>query len=662
MTARRSLDQLRHDLKEGSGPPVFGVCWYPEQWSRDRWPVDVQQMVDLGLEMVRIGEFAWSWYEPRGGEFHWEGLDQAVALCTDAGLGVVLGTPTATPPVWLVRERPEMLSVGPDGRRRAPGSRRHTCPTAPACREEAARIVTALGERYGNHPGVVAWQVDNEPGNHDSARCWCDACAQAFRVWVADRYGTIEALNAAWGTAFWSGTYASFDEVTLPVPTMTAQNPALELAHWRFASDQVVAGLAEQVAVLAGLSPGRPTATNLYVDDRAVDAVEVARVHDVAAIDSYPHGVAGPEVVAALLDRARGQSLAPGATGDRAWVMEQQPGRINWTPANPEVPPGQVRLWGWQALLHGVQVLLFFRWRAARAGQEQYHTGLLRHDGSRDLGFHEVRRLITEVRTADPQLFARPPATVALVHAFDDVFTVDLEPHAQGWQHLDLVAAAHEAAARLGLEVDVVPPDVDLTGYALVLAPALHLAVGDRVDRLRAAADAGALVVLGPRSLVRDVDGVWVDQPVPAGLTGVLGAWVDDAGSTAVWPAWGRSVENPSAGVRSAPRLRVVGADAPKEADRWAETLVVTHDDVDVLATYLAGWRSGRVAAVRRGNWAYVGTDAHDVWTAILSHLTGRPVGPVGLEAFVRGGTRVTLDHADLSVQITRSPGGGDEG
>lgn len=619
---------------------MFGVCWYPEQWPQNRWSVDLQQMGALGLEIVRIGEFAWSWYEPRRGQFQWEGLDHAVAACTEAGLGVVLGTPTATPPVWLVRERPEVLSVGPDGRRRAPGSRRHTCPTSPEYIKESVRVVTALAERYGKLPGVVAWQVDNEPGNHDSARCWCDACQRAFRAWVADRYVTIEKLNVAWGTAFWSGTYASFDEVALPVPTMTAQNPALELAHWRFASDQVVVGLAQQVEVLAATSPGRATTTNLYVDDRAVDAVDVARVHDVAAIDSYPHGVAGPHVVAALLDRARGQSVVPDSTRSGAWVMEQQPGRINWTPTNPEVPPGQVRLWGWQALMHGMHALVFFRWRAARAGQEQYHTGLLRHDGTPDLGFGEARRLIEEVRAVDPELFVRPQAPVAVVHAFDDVFAVDAEPHVHGWQHLDLVVAAHEAAARLGLEVDVVPPDVDLTGYALVLAPALHLAVAERVDRLRAAADAGALVVLGPRSLVRDVDSVWVDQPAPAGLTGALGAWVDDAGATVGWPD----------GDAACPRVRVAACLQPMAAGRWAETLAVTADGVEVLAEYIDGWRSGRAAAVRRNNWAYVGSDAHAVWLAVLAHVTGRAVGHRGIEVFTRSGRQVTLDHNRLTL------------
>lgn len=636
---RRSFEELRAVLAEGGADPVFGVCWYPEQWPTHRWAADLAMMADLGLEIVRLGEFAWSWYEPRRGAFDWAGLDAVITACADTGLGVVLGTPTATPPVWLVRERPEVLSVGPDGRRRAPGSRRHTCPTSLAYREEADRIVTALGQRYGEHPAVVAWQIDNEPGNHDSARCWCEACQQAFGDWVAARYGTVGALNQAWGTAFWSGTYASFDEVALPVPTVTAQNPALELAHWRFASDQVVAGLAGQRAVLAERSPGRATVTNLYLDDRAVDQFDVARLHGIAAVDNYPHGVDGPQVVAALLDRAR--------AGGRAWVMEQQPGRINWTAVNPEVPPGQVRVWGWQALLHGTDVLAFFRWRAARAGQEQYHSGLLGHDASPGPAYEEVARLIEEVRAVDREVLRRPPAEVALVSAFDDVFAVDTEPHVTGLQHRDLVTAAHEAAARLGFEVDVVPPDVDLTGYRLVLAPALHLAVPGRVARLRAAAAGGGVVVLGPRSLVRDIDSVWVDQPVPAGVAAALGAAVEDAGSTARWPGPGAAFDwaGPLVGVR--------GHDEPVAAGRWAEILSVSADDVEVMAEYVDTWRAGRPAAVRRGRWAYVGCGAHEVWLAVLAHITGREVGPRGVETFDRPAGRVELDHRALSMTVT---------
>jgi beta-galactosidase len=181
----------------------LGVCWYPEQWPESDWADDVARMADLGLRVVRIGEFAWARMEPRRDAWDLGWLDRAVEAIAGACLRVVLGTPTATPPLWLLRERPEIRLVGPDGRVRPTGSRRHTCPTSPAYREESARVAEVLAARYGTHPALEAWQVDNEPGNHDSARCWCDACQRAFRGWLAARHGDVDRLNAAWGQAFW---------------------------------------------------------------------------------------------------------------------------------------------------------------------------------------------------------------------------------------------------------------------------------------------------------------------------------------------------------------------------------------------------------------------------------------------------------------------------
>lgn len=634
----------------------LGVCYYPEQWPEDRWARDAAMMAATGLEVVRIGEFAWSSTEPARDRFTWDWLDRAITTLADAGLEVVLGTPTATPPVWLMRERPEVLSVGPDGRRRAYGSRRHTCPTSPAYREEGRRITSALAQRYGRHPAVTAWQIDNEPGNHDSARCWCDECQAAFTRWLADRFGTVEALNRAWGTVFWSQTYSGFDEVRLPVPTVTGHNPGLLLAHLRFASEQATAGLREQRDVVSEHAPGRPTFTNLYLGDVDVDAQSVGRLHGLGAIDNYPHGVSGPDEVGFLLDLARGSALRSGegrdACGGRAWVVEQQPGAVNWTPGNPDVPPGQVRLWGWQAALHGIETLLFFRWRAATAGQEQYHTGLLRHDGTPDRGLAEARQLAEELRGADAQLLARPPADAALLYDYQDAWALDLDPHRAGLTHRQLVVAAYAGARQAGLEVDVVPPDADLAGYPVVLAPALHLASESRSSRLLAAARQGSQVVVGVRSLVKDDENAWVTQPLPGGLASAVGVRIDTWGSTAQWP------DAPLAG----PRVAI--ADVEVDGGAWAETFQTltagemtgeVTGDVEVLATWVGSHRDGRAAAVRRGGVTLLGASSRDAWAHVLGRLLDRPAGAHGVETFRRGGLQVQLDH--VALRVVGAPG-----
>ena len=621
----------------------LGVCWYPEQHPEASWADDTRRMADTGLELVRLGEFAWGALERTPGVIDLGWLARAVDTAAAADIRVVLGTPTAVPPRWLVRAQPEIRLMNIDGSTRAAGSRRATCPTAPAYRAAAQRIVSALVERFGDHQAVVAWQLDNEPGNHDSARCWCPACESAFRSWIAGRYGTPEHLNDAWGTTFWSGQYGSWDEVELPRRSSTVQSPSLLLAHRRFASHQVVAGLQEQRAVVAAGSPGRDILVNLYWDDTFVDARDVHEAGGIAAIDAYPDGVDGPEAYAYLLDLARGSA---GPSG-RAWVMEQQPGPINWTALNPPVPPGQVRLWGWQAALHGMEASLFFSWRPTRSGQEQYHTGLLRHDGSADRGLDEAVRLARElraVREATPEVLKRPRARVAVVHSYEDAWAIEIDPHQAGLTHRALVQPVHAAIHRLGLDADILGPRDDLTGYDTIVAPALHLMSPARIARLREAMTDGALVILGPRSLVKDLDDCWLEEPLPGGLAASLGARVVESLSQTL------AVTVEPGGAPAGPWTDVLALD--DEADRSVEVLARYGG-----STYLAGMP----AVVRRAGLAYVGCSSVEAWTDILARILverGLAVMPAraGVERFARGDRVVTLDHASLAISGLNLP------
>lgn len=634
----------------------LGVCWEPEQHDPATWAPDVARMAELGLRVVRIGEFAWSTYEPARDRFAWDWLDEVIDLLHHHDLEVVLGTPTATPPAWLVAERPEVARVGPDGRRAVHGSRRHTCPTSVAYREESARIVGHLVDRYGRHPAIVAWQVDNEPGNHATSRCWCDACGAAFTRYLADRFPDAAALNAAWAGPFWSTDYGHLADVALPAPTVTAHDPALELAHRRFGSHQHATALAAQRELLAAGSPNRQLLTNLYLGDLDVDARELSRPTGLGAIDSYPHGLGGPQEVAFHLDLARGLALpadaGPDAGGGRGWIVEQQPGAVNWTPDNPAVPPGQVRLWCWQAALHGIETTLLFRWRAARRGQEQHHAAILRHDGSDATVAIEVAKLTTELRHAP----ARPPARVALPFAHADGWQLEVQPHLPGASHRQLTVVAHAAASRLGLDVDVVPDDADLAAYEVVLLPAFHTMTDDRLRRVTDALAAGALVVVGPRSLVRDEHAAWVDAPLPAGLSDHLGARVDHAGSPVGWP---RTPDNVS-------QVRV--GDDVLAAGAWIETLIVDGSDVEVLATAAGGPLHGAPVVVARdvgpagGRLVHLGASSAPVWEAVLAALLDLTPFPGHLEVRIRDGAEVVLDHRALRVDgITDVPTGVDD-
>ena len=615
----------------------LGVAWYPEQHPADRWPEDVRQMAAAGLEIVRVGDFAWSTLEPERGRFAWAWLDRAIELAADAGLDVVLATPTAAPPIWLAVERPEVLSVGPEGARRAYGTRRFTCPTRPAYREESARIASALVERYGRHPAIRAWQLDNEPGHHGSAWCWCDSCESAFHDWLRDRYGTIDALNVAWGTVFWSGAYPSFDAVSLPRPSPATHTPSLLLAHRRFASDMVVAGIAEQHAIVAAGAPGRAIFSNLAARETHVDPEALARVVGAASLNVYPTGFGTTDDVGFVLDLARGH------TG-RAWIMEHQPGPINWSPSRDPVPPGAVRAWGWRAALHGIEALLFFSWRPTRSGAEQYHAALLRHDGTPDRAYDEVAELAAELRTTRttaPEILERPPAPIAVLWSLDDEWAVALDPHRPGLSHREFVRAAYAAVRRLGLEADVVAPESDLRGYRAVLAPALQILSEARLSRLVEALDAGVVVALGPRSLVKDVEDCTVEAPHPAGLTELLGARVIDSHAT-------------SAGVTLEPYGVPAGP--------WIEVTAVAEEGAapEVLASFAGpGYPRGLPAALRRDGLVHVGFSSTEGWAAMLREVLGDrlPLAdlPPGREQFVRGERIIEIDHA--SVSVTGFPG-----
>ncbi len=595
----------------------FGVCWYPEQWPRERWATDIEMMAGLGLDLVRVGEFAWARMEPEPGRYDWEWLDTVIAMVGDAGMGVVLGTPTATPPVWLMRAHPDIMITDQRGVRVPYGSRRHTCTTSATYRRESLRITDALVDRYGTNPAVVGWQVDNEPGNHDSARCWCNECETAFSAWLRDRFGTIDALNEAWGTIFWSQTYPDFEAVRLPRDTMTSQHPALRLAHRKFASDQSVDFLRAQFdRIRSGVPADVPITTNLYCEDLNVDARAIARLGGVASMDNYPHGVSTPFDTAYLLDL---HATASGLDG-QAWVMEQQVGPVNWTDENPQVPRGQARLWMWQSALHGYDASLVFRWRAARYGQEQYHTGLLRHDGTPERVFEEVRSTIAEIKR---ESLPKPRPRIAIIHSYKDAWAIEINPHRRGLTHRALLFEAYRAARSLGLDVAVVDSTDDLASFEIVLAPAIQISTPERIAAIERALDAGTEVILGARSFVIDRENAWSDRPLPAGLTDRLGARVIEPTSQ---------------------NLAVTIEPWGTPAGIWTDVLEV--DSAEIVARYGGStYLDGSPAVVTNDGLTYAGFTNRDSWQALLADRTG--LSPIGgnLERFHRGDALWTIDH-----------------
>jgi beta-galactosidase len=482
----------------------LGVCYYPEHWPESIWPDDARRMAEIGISHVRIGEFAWSRVEPEAGRFEWDWLDRAIDTLAAAGLKIVLGTPTATPPKWLVDSMPDMIALDAQGQPRRFGSRRHYCFSHAGYAAECDRIVSAVAERYGRHPAVAAWQTDNEYGCHDTAISFSAAAGAAFREWLASKYGTPEQLNAAWGNVFWSMEYGSFAEVDLPNLTVTVPNPAHELDFRRFSSDQVVRFNRRQCEIIRTRSPGRDVVHNFMGFFTQFDHHAAGADLDVASWDSYPLGFLEQFWFSAAEKQAYARQGHPdiaafhhdlyrGCQKDgRWWVMEQQPGPVNWARYNPAPLDGMVRLWTLEAMAHGAELVSYFRWRQAPFAQEQMHSGLLRPDSTEAEGAAEARQAAQDIAALPER--GPAPRSVALVFDYASAWVTDIMPHGRGFSALRIAFEYYSALRRRGLDIDIVPPGADLSGYRLIVVPCQPIVEPTLVDALETS---GAQVIIG---------------------------------------------------------------------------------------------------------------------------------------------------------------------
>ncbi len=484
----------------------LGCCYYPEHWPEESWAEDARRMKEMGLSLVRIGEFAWSRIEPEKARFEWERLDRAIETLADAGLQIILGTPTATPPKWLVDTMPDMVALDRQGRPRTFGSRRHYCFSHEGYRKCCRSMVFAMAQRYGEHPAVTMWQTDNEFGCHDTVLSYSDAAAAAFRAWLEDRYKDVEALNKAWGNVFWSMEYRSFEEIDPPNLTVTEANPAHWLDYRRFASDQVASFNKEQVDILRRYSPGRDLTHNFMGFFTEFDHHTVGGDLDLATWDSYPLGFleqfwsddetrktymrqGHPDIAAFHHDLYRGCS------NGRWGVMEQQPGPVNWARYNPAPLPGMVALWTLEAFAHGAELTSYFRWRQAPFAQEQMHAGLLRPDSSEAEAAGEARLAAQAIDALGLQAVAQAP--VALVFSYEAAWVCGIQPQGQSFRYMELAYDWYSALRRRGLDVDVVGPQADLSGYKAVVIPTLPIIPDGFLTKLKAL---DCPVLMGPRS------------------------------------------------------------------------------------------------------------------------------------------------------------------
>jgi beta-galactosidase len=586
----------------------LGVCYYPEHWPDTQWADDAARMAAMGIRHVRIAEFAWSRIEPTPGQLEWAWLDRAIATLHAAGLEVVMCTPTATPPKWLIDAHPEVLAHDLQGRPRGFGSRRHYCFSSPVYREQSRRISRLVAERYGQHPAVTAWQTDNEYGCHDTVLSTSPSAVLGFRRWLERRYGSVDALNKAWGNVFWSMEVTRFDQIDLPALTVTEANPSHRLDWRRFASDEVVAFNREQVQILRECSPGRPVSHNFMGFFTEFNHHDVAADLDIATWDSYPLGftqmfflsadekvrwarTGHPDIPGFHHDLYRGMCLDAEGRG-RWWVMEQQPGPVNWAHWNPTPLDGMVRLWTWQAFAHGAEVVSYFRWRQAPMAQEQMHAGLLRPDSQEAQGAVEAAQVGAELRDLHRQMpllgstELTVNARVALVFDYESLWMSQIQPQGQDYNALELCFRWYSALRQLGLDVDIVSPRAALGRYALIVLPAQLHVPDDLLQRLR---QSSAQIVLGPRAGSKTQD-LHIPAELPPGpLSELAGTCVVRVASTP--PGYADTVVWPDGPITTSGRwreeLQLQGAMAEATFADDGRAAVTRHGSVRQVAAWL---------------------------------------------------------------------------
>jgi beta-galactosidase len=560
-------------------PLQLGVCDYPEHVSREEWLSFPKRMKAFGLTYVRVGEFAWSKLEPQRDQWNFAWLDEAIDALHAEGLRVVLGTPTATPPAWLIRAHPDILPVDHHGRVREFGSRRHYDYSSETYWKESARIVEVLAKRYGNHPGVAGWQTDNEHGCHDTTRSYSPQALAGFRAWLEQKYGSIDKLNEAWGTVFWSQDYTDWNEIGLTNLTVTEPNPSQVLDFYRYSSDQVVAYDRMQTDILRAHSPGRFVTHNFMIFFSDFDHFKAAEHLDFVTWDNYPTGMleffapwvtedqktafartGHPDLISFNHDLYRGLKR-----GKPFWVMEQQCGQVNWATWNPLPAPGAVNLWTLQAMAHGADVVSYFRWQAAREAQELMHSGLLRYDGSEDRGFAEVSSLAPNLeKLSDGEV----PSRVALIHDYESLWAYDVQRHGKTATYWGQLMLFYSRLRELGVDVDVVHPSFDLSKYAVVVAPALHMVSDEIAANLTQFVQNGGQLIAGPRTGFRMPTGAVRKSRAPGPLAQTFGVRVKNFDA-----------------MRPGLVSRVEAFDQSFETHTWNESLEIVSDGVEVLGT-----------------------------------------------------------------------------
>ena len=622
----------------GQNAILMGAAWYPEQWPESRWEDDLKLMEAANLKVVRIAEFAWSRMEPSEGHYDLDWLERAISLAAKHHIVSVVGTPTATPPAWLTQKYPDVLRVESNGQRVTHGNRAHASATSPRYREFCRQIVEKMAVRFGHNPNVVGWQIDNEYGY--ALMSYDDEARKQFQDWLAAKYKTLDNLNNHWTTQYWSEAYDNWSEIPIPVG---GHNPALMLEWKRFITRTWTDYQQNQIDVIRKHADPRQFITgNLMGFFDGFDHYPITESLTFASWDDYVgSGHVDPAFNGLTHDLTRGFKR------ENFWVMETQPGAVNWHAVNNFLNRGEARAMAWQAIAHGADDVNYWQWRSALNGQEQYHGTLVGPDGTPVPFYDEVSQAAREFAQVESAFRdTRVVSQVALLYSYDSHWAIQFQKHTEKYNDNALLKSYYAALRPRAQSVDVVSAYAPLAGYKLVVAPSLNVLPKDLADHLLEYVKNGGHLVLGPRSGMKDEFNALLTQRQPGFLVDALGGRVEQY--------YALEKDVPAS-----------GSWGNGNASIWAEQLKSSATDDEILLKYgkSNGWLDDQPAAISRpygkGRITYIATILDDKLMAAAADWMIQKSGvalafgkvPDGVEASRRigGGKQVyvLINYAD---------------
>lgn len=620
----------------------IGSSYYPEHWEEKYWEKDIWLMKQAGFNVARMAEFAWSTMELAAGEFNFDWLEKAIAQLANAGIVSVLGTPTAAPPAWLVQQHPDLMAVDESGRRIQFGNRCHYCVNSPEFHAATRRVVAAMAERFGTNSNVIGWQLDNEYNR----ACYCERCQKLFQGFLARKFGTLDALNEHWSTAYWSQTYSAWEQIPLPIGP---HNPGLMLEFKRFVTESYRKFQRLQVETLRPhLSPEVWITHNFMGWFDGFDHYAMSEDLDMVSWDWYV-GTGHHD----YLSSGAIHDLTRGFKRRNFWLIETQPGNVNWSPINNVLNKGEARAMAWHAVAHGADAILYWQWRSAPGGQEQYHGTLVDQSGQPRPFYEEAKQLAEDFRvTSDVLSGTALAAEVALLNSYDNRWSIHTQRHHGEFEYVAHFNNYYRALARRNIAADVLSADASLDGYKLIIAPALLMLNQTRTARLKAFVENGGYLVLTIRSGMKDDYNALLPLRQPGMLTEIAGVEVEEY----------YALRDP---------VPVRGETFSGESRIWAERLKVRNEaETKVLARYgeSNGWLDGQAAITShffgKGCVTYVGAylDEASQQQLIDSIATSARVQPVmecpaGVEARKRVDTNgreifIVINHERTEKQL----------